>query len=209
VTLKGKGANIYTWCCGITDGVAFAPTTTNNYTLIGTDTNGCENSISVTVSVVELPTIPVISLNKSTLESNSIIGNQWYFNNSIIPNANNPSYNPQINGDYYVVVTANHCSSKPSNVISYSQTGFPEIETINVIWVFPNPTTGLVTIQIPLTSSEIKFELCDITGFNIEARQLKYNGKEFEIDLSKYPKGAYIVTIFSKTAKYQTKIVKL
>jgi gliding motility-associated-like protein len=56
VTLTGNGANSYTWSGGITDGVAFAPASTNTYTVTGTITaTGCTNTDLATVTVNILP----------------------------------------------------------------------------------------------------------------------------------------------------------
>ena len=58
VTLSGNGADTYTWTGGITDGVAFAPTSTNTYTVTGTITaTGCTNTDLATVTVNILPGI--------------------------------------------------------------------------------------------------------------------------------------------------------
>ncbi|KJS07229.1 MAG: hypothetical protein VR77_01545 [Flavobacteriales bacterium BRH_c54] len=51
VTLTGGGATSYTWDNGVTDGVAFNPTTTTTYTVTGTDGNNCSNTAQVTVTV--------------------------------------------------------------------------------------------------------------------------------------------------------------
>lgn len=51
VTLTGSGANTYSWDNGVTDGVAFNPTSNNTYTVTGTDGSGCTNTASVQVTV--------------------------------------------------------------------------------------------------------------------------------------------------------------
>ena len=51
VTLNGSGATNYSWSGGITDGVGFAPSSTQTYTVTGTDTNGCNNSAPITITV--------------------------------------------------------------------------------------------------------------------------------------------------------------
>jgi gliding motility-associated-like protein len=56
VTLSGNGADTYTWTGGITNGVAFAPTSTNTYTVTGTITaTGCTNTDLATITVNILP----------------------------------------------------------------------------------------------------------------------------------------------------------
>lgn len=58
VTLSGSGAVDYTWDNGITDGLAFTPAVgTIDYTVTGTDANGCEDSDIVQVIVNALPIV--------------------------------------------------------------------------------------------------------------------------------------------------------
>jgi gliding motility-associated-like protein len=57
VTLSGSGAISYVWNNGVSDGVAFTPTTTTTYTVTGTDGNGCSNTGQVVVTVNPLPPV--------------------------------------------------------------------------------------------------------------------------------------------------------
>ncbi|MBS1636388.1 MAG: T9SS type A sorting domain-containing protein [Bacteroidetes bacterium] len=57
VTLTGSGASTYTWTGGVTDGVAFVPSSTNTYTVSGTSAAGCINTATVGVTVVSNPTV--------------------------------------------------------------------------------------------------------------------------------------------------------
>lgn len=58
VTLNGSGATSYTWSGGITNGVPFNQAVgTQNYTVTGTDANGCTNTDVVTVTVNPLPNV--------------------------------------------------------------------------------------------------------------------------------------------------------
>jgi hypothetical protein len=61
-TLRGGGGSTYVWSGGsgaITNGVGFSPTATKTYTVVGTDTNGCTNKASITITVNPLPTLTV------------------------------------------------------------------------------------------------------------------------------------------------------
>jgi gliding motility-associated-like protein len=74
VTLTGGGAISYTWDNGVTDGVAFNPTTTTTYTVTGTDGNNCSNTAQVTVTVnnCSQPTASFTSSADTICTGNSI-----------------------------------------------------------------------------------------------------------------------------------------
>jgi hypothetical protein len=57
VTLIGGGADSYVWDNGVSDGIAFTPSTTNTYTVIGTDINNCEATATIIVNVTPLTTV--------------------------------------------------------------------------------------------------------------------------------------------------------
>ena len=57
VILSGTGATSYTWNNGVTNGIAFTPSTTQTYTVVGTIANGCANVAQVTVTVNNVPTV--------------------------------------------------------------------------------------------------------------------------------------------------------
>ena len=58
ITLSGSGASTYVWDNGVTNGTAFSPAVgTLNYTVTGTDVNGCVNTDIVAVTVNPLPVV--------------------------------------------------------------------------------------------------------------------------------------------------------
>jgi uncharacterized delta-60 repeat protein len=57
MTLSGSGADSYVWDGGVIDGLPFTPTFSSNYTLTGTDLNGCQNVDEVFVTVNFAPGI--------------------------------------------------------------------------------------------------------------------------------------------------------
>ncbi|MDG1440962.1 MAG: T9SS type A sorting domain-containing protein, partial [Flavobacteriales bacterium] len=63
VTLNGTGASSYIWNNSVTNATAFSPTSTFTYTVTGTDTDGCENSDSLQVTVNDLP---IVNAGKDT-----------------------------------------------------------------------------------------------------------------------------------------------
>lgn len=63
VIMIGIGANTFSWTGGVINGSAYFPTSTDVYTVTGTDFNGCSNTATRTVVVNSLPTISVNGLN--------------------------------------------------------------------------------------------------------------------------------------------------
>ena len=57
VTLFGSGASTYNWDNNVNDAIAFIPTSTLTYRVIGTDVNGCTNSDSLQITVNDLPNV--------------------------------------------------------------------------------------------------------------------------------------------------------
>jgi hypothetical protein len=130
VTLSGSGATNYTWNNGVSNGVAFTPTNTQTYTVIGTNANGCQGTAQVTVTVNAVPT-PTLVANGTTpycpgtnvvLSTPSIPGHtyQWYFGQTIINGATASTYTATTAGTYYVKVTAPGGCFGNSNSINIS-----------------------------------------------------------------------------------------
>ncbi|MCX6289625.1 MAG: gliding motility-associated C-terminal domain-containing protein [Bacteroidetes bacterium] len=156
LTLTGAGATSYSWTGGVTNGTAFAPTTTTTYTLTGTDINGCVNIASVTIPVNPLPTITQItsSANKLMVGSDLILNNSasnglppysYIWNNSDPSVAGvNGFLNPTLTGlkvgfvdlKYYVI-DGNGCKSLTSNVFN--------VEIIPALMKFEIPNAFIPT----------------------------------------------------------------
>jgi hypothetical protein len=123
VTLSAFGANTYTWSGGITNNVAFNAINTINYSVIGTDLNGCSSTASQTITVNPAP---LISINTNpvngivcnglpaTLTATGAVTYNW--NNNIL---NAVPFIPSVSGTYVVNATGtNGCTSSDSIVIS-------------------------------------------------------------------------------------------
>ncbi|CAE7311021.1 unnamed protein product, partial [Symbiodinium microadriaticum] len=72
ITLTGTGADTYAWDNGVTDGVSFAPTGTQTYTVTGTDANSCTNTDQVTITVNTLPTVTATTTANEICEGEEI-----------------------------------------------------------------------------------------------------------------------------------------
>ena len=91
VILTAAGAINYTWTGGVSNGVAFSPLATSNYTVTGS--NGCGTSTALTsVTVTPLPVIAISSSsavcsgNTATLSAGGALTYTWMPGNILGPN---------------------------------------------------------------------------------------------------------------------------
>jgi len=116
-TLKASGASTYIWDNGVADNVAFSPTSTKTYQVIGEDANGCKDTTTATITVNQLPTITIVA-SKSiicvgdsiTLQGQGAVSYTW--NNGI---SDKTFFKPTTTSAYQVTGTdANNCTNTKS-----------------------------------------------------------------------------------------------
>jgi hypothetical protein len=187
VTLTGIGASSYVWNNGVQDGVAFTPTATSNYTVVGTNANNCTNTASANITVNALPSTPIVTQNGNILSSTSATLYQWQINGTDIAGATQQQYNITQDGNYTVVVyNANGCS-KTSAIVIVNPTSLETITNRNdEISIFPNPATSTITIKTPITT---QLSIQNLLGEILISTTVQNNSN---IDISHFTKGIYI-----------------
>ena len=122
--LSGSGANTYLWTNNITDGLVFTPANTANYTLTGTDSNGCVNTDQVLITVNAIPTVDA-GPNQTICKGESVIlsgtGALIYsWDNNVI---NGQSFAPSNTQMYTVIGTdSNGCQDDDVVTVTVNQT---------------------------------------------------------------------------------------
>jgi len=169
--------------------------------------NSCGNGVSSTlpITVNSLPSTPVITKNGNILSSNSATANQWYNQNGIINGATNQNYTPTVNGNYYVIVVLNGCSSMPSNTISVTITGIYENIKSSNIDFYPNPFHNELTIISKGNIDNINYEILNAVG------QVICKGKLMDqtiVETSNFAGGIYIIKLENESNFEYIKIVK-
>lgn len=124
VSLNGTGGVSYSWSNGVVDGQLFTPTQTTTYTVTGTDVNGCRNTATKTITVINSPA-PTIVIN-SNPNTNSIClgtsitltasgGLTYLWNGGIV---DGQSFTPTQTATYLVTGTdVNGCSNIATKTI--------------------------------------------------------------------------------------------
>ena len=207
VVLYATGTITYVWNNGVVNNQPFVPASTGVYTVTGTGQNGCSNQDNVTINVNAIPNANAISTDPVTIVASPAgMSYQWYncATNQNIIGADNDSLVATANGSYAVIVTnANGCSDT-SNCIVVDQVGlfFPSSAVISL---YPNPTDGMVTLELPAQEGAIAM-IYDAQGKLIFTSNNAKNGEAF--DLSKLTTGVYTFRIQLNNLIHIEKIVK-
>ena len=126
-------------------------TTSGDYYAQVMNADGCTAySDTVTVEVFPTPPTPSISYtaNDTLMTSSEVTGNQWYFNGNMMPGETGQTLRPLNLGNFSVrVVDTNGCEGDMSAMQFYNSVGFEEA-LANQIRLFPNPTSGAVTLEL-------------------------------------------------------------
>lgn len=217
VTLTGGGAQNYTWDNGVTDGVPFTPTTTNTYTVTGTDANGCKNTDQLAITVNPLPSVSLNPYTPDTICSNSPPVNLptgtpsggLYSGTGVSGSTFNPSLSGT--GTFYTVYSytdGNNCTNLDSTIIRVEIcTGNNKIEDDhNSIQIFPNPTEQFVYIINPNENDQTHYRLMDNLGKVILSGST--NKTNTSLDLAPYTKGIYFIQLYNKKKTKTLKLIK-
>ena len=108
---------------------------------------------------------------------------------------------------------SNECGTATSTVqltvhpADACNTGVTPIATIGKLNLYPNPSTGLFTIDLPATGSKSTLSITDMLGKEVVSRNIEEtNAQQINIDLVNFANGSYIVKIISGNNIYRSKI---
>ena len=205
VTLQVTGAVTYSWDMGVTEGVIFAPATAglNQYTVTGTDANGCENTDVVDVQVNDLVFGAAIT--------NEVAGNDGAINLTISGgtgtntiNWSNGATTEDISGltvgTYTVTVDDGVCVDSATYSI-VNVLGIDNDDLMN-FQVYPNPTNGDVTITL---DGVFSVEVVNVLGEIVLSEQA-LNSVYFS--LGDIESGTYFVTVQNELKQKTVKLIK-
>ena len=160
-----------------------------------TASSGCDSSVTTNLTV-QLPLDISVTINQGSMqvgESNAAY--QWLdcdANNAPISQATNQTFIPNVNGNYAVEVTVDGCTST-SVCTSYNLVGMKELDDL-VFQLYPNPTSGMVTVSFGTEVPVEQLTVTDVTG-RLMYNQSHFTMNNFEIDLSREGKGVYLLNV--------------
>lgn len=191
LTVSGLGQIL--WNTGQTGATIWAKAS-GMYSASVTDSNGCtgmSNSMSVTLNPE--PTKPTVyySNNANLLISSSPTGNQWMLNGVDIAGADSSTWYPVQSGLYSVRVTNASGCENTSDVFNYVNIGMDE-EGLALL-IYPNPTSGVFTVEVPTEATDARVHVYDGVGKRILEQPVQTQKER--IDISQYANGVYRVTL--------------
>ena len=163
-----------------------------NITVKGHNTCGDGTASMLAITVNIKPLTPVITQNVNVLHSDAPNGNQWYNTSGLIPGAINQNYTVIANGDYYVIVTLNGCSSNASNTIQITNVGIGFTENNKTFNVYPNPFGNELTIELMNNTQNTNFEILNSLG------QVVFKGYLLEktmVQTNSFAPGIYLIKL--------------
>lgn len=188
---------------------SFTPTSIGTATIIVTPTlNSCTGTPQS--FVINVNAIPVVTIDLSSvgtpcvtdaafqLTGGSPVGGTYSG-----AGVSNGSFNPALPGvgtqTITYTYTANGCSNSSSSTITVDGCSSLEDSENTTLVIFPNPTSGLLSINGLIKDQFQTLELIDVTGricgnWNI-------NTSNVEIDLTKFSTGTYNLIFKGKTAE--------
>jgi len=157
--------------------------------------NGCDSVIITDLSVREVNIN--VSYNKGELiASQSNESYQWIKCDSsgynLLSGETSRSYKPIINGEYAVIVIQNGCTDT-SECITISNVGIRGNSISNNINIFPNPTSGNLSIDLGKEHPNVTIELTNIQGQLIQTWSFE-NIDQAQLEIQQ-PKGIYLLHI--------------
>ena len=211
ITINNSVINIRTVMAGCDslayNGMMYYISTMVSDTAFAGSVNGCD---SITNQQINIDVIDVTVMNASpTLTANqSGATYQWLDcdnGNAAIPSETNQSYTATANGNYAVEVTLGACvdTSACENV----NTVGIENSTFNAqhFSIYPNPTTGVFTIDLENVNENTSIAVYDVLGKVIVSKTSITTSTQ--IDLTEYEKGIYFINIQSDNEKTVRKII--
>ncbi len=224
-TLTASSASSYSWSTGSTAS-SISITATGTYSVTVTNSNGCSANASKSMTKKSKPTAnysyttPSAKKAVFTNTSSGASSYSWNFGDGTTSTSTSPSKTYTAGGTYSVVLTAtNTCgSSTKTKSVTVSSTK-TDLSTINemginsdeVLWPYPNPSSGLTNIDVYVENeeSDVEIKIINLTG---EIVQKIYSGKlesgshTFNWDASQFNSGMYIIMLREDEQLYQKRL---
>lgn len=170
-----------------------------------------DETITRTISIIDYESglgVPSINVNGSRLTSSVIAPNyQWYYNNSVIPGAIERAYEISNQGLYHVAVSDDNCLFLSDGT---SVTSIEDKFNEGNINIFPNPTSGQLTIEMNnKITGLVEIGVYDLLGNKIMDLSFDKNSEVFQrqFSLQSFTGGIYNIVTRMDGIRFVKKLV--
>ncbi len=165
------------------------------------DSTGCfVNSDTVSVSLLPIPSPPVISRDLENNLVSSANRVSWYKDGAKIADTTQ-KIKPSTNGIYTATTTQNGCTSVLSQGYYYVTNAVSNFSDDEYFKIAPNPTSGEFNVNYNLSLiKEVYISILDINGRAIISNQKINSGSK--INLGPASKGNYILIVKDSSGKF-------
>ena len=214
----GAGSYTYLWSSGETSQNAQG-LSAGLQSVTATDANGCTTSASTTIPSFTPITMTLDSIIDETVDLAGAIyistgggngGNLQYFWNT---GATTEDLSGLTAGTYTLTITdlATGCTLVIDTfTVDYRIVdGLSDVEGLNSMRLYPNPTSDLIWVDISFQSTKlVEFELYSITGQQLMVFDPKEGTEiQFSVDMTTYPSGVYLARFIVDNKVFSTKII--
>jgi hypothetical protein len=192
----------FTWIDG---NVYNSSNNTATFTLVGDAENGCDSTVTLNLTVVNINT--GVSVNGAVLTAAQAGAAYQWINCSTgapISGATNQSYTATENGSYRVEITVGSCTEL-SACESVTGLSLNENELPAFFNVYPNPSEGIFEIILSDVAESLIIETAE--GRILKSVSLQHMNS-ISLDLSVAPSGIYFLTVVSAEHRYTKQLVK-
>ncbi len=208
ITHKSKMNSISVSACEsytAPDGIVY--NTSGIKTAIIPNASGCDSTITIDLTINSVD-IAVTQVSNTLTADVTSAAYQWLDcsnNYQVVPGERNQEFSATSNGHYAVEITWNGCIDTSScyqvNPVNIADDSFEK----NIL-VYPNPTDGLIFVDLGKNFHKIQVIITDVNGRVV--KRLDFRNRQFlEVNLNE-PYGNYFMTILSENQKATIRLIK-
>lgn len=180
------------------------------YHQIYPNVSGCDSTIILDLTLHSVEE-PIITINVDTLSTVQRYATyQWVKNGALISGATDETYVVSENADYQVIISSEFGCTDTSEVYQVTNQDGSSIHDSDLkrqVKLYPNPTSGLITLSAPLGLKNAGLRLMTLTGKVLTSAE-NLDGTTIQFNLSSYPSGIYFIELYQGAEAARFKVVK-
>lgn len=180
------------------------------YNAMVTDGNGCTTTISSTL--VDVNPLPPVSLGSDTIIFDGFLTldpGPGFISYLWLNGSTNQTYSVTSTGTYWVIVTdGNGCTNADSIFVTVEVPLGVNTEAVNLLSVFPNPSTGDFFLSNQQGDQEMNLSVVDVEGRVVYAKTLNMTkGQTEKLSLNEHAQGVYILSVTTEDETHQYRLI--